>query len=47
MKKGVLVLLSVLGFTLSGWTQELVERIDVVGNDRITRDTVMYYLTSL
>ncbi len=45
MKK--LVLLSVLLFfplLLSG--QERVERIEIVGNERVTRETILYYLTS-
>ena len=30
---------------LCGFAQELIERIDIVGNDRVTRDTIMYYLS--
>jgi len=46
MKKGAFVLLAVLGIASAGLGQVLIERIDIVGNERITRDTVMYYLSS-
>ena len=31
---------------LLGFAQEMIERIDIVGNERVTRETVMYYLTA-
>lgn len=45
MKKIILVF-SLLGLTSFLWSQELIERIDIVGNDRVTRETILYYLSS-
>jgi len=45
MKKFVLSLIFFsLTLFLSG--QEIVEKIEIVGNDRVTRDTILYYLSS-
>jgi outer membrane protein insertion porin family len=45
MKKLVLALiLTILPISVFG--QELIERIDIVGNDRVTKETIMYYLSS-
>ncbi|MHB8053853.1 MAG: outer membrane protein assembly factor BamA [Candidatus Aminicenantales bacterium] len=45
MKKVVFFAL-MLAMPLWGLAQEMIERIDIVGNDRVTRDTIMYYLSS-
>lgn len=45
MKKGLFIAL-LLAMPLLGMAQEMIERIDIVGNDRVTRDTIMYYLSS-
>ena len=47
MKKIFLLLIAV-GFVLPAFVaaQEIVERIDVVGNDRITKETILYYLST-
>jgi outer membrane protein insertion porin family len=45
MKKFVLgVIFFCLPLFLSG--QEMVEKIEIVGNERVTRDTILYYLSS-
>jgi len=44
MKRTVFLALALL-IPLSGFAQELIERVDIVGNDRVTRDTIMYYLS--
>jgi len=46
MKKASFLVLVIVGIPLAGLAQELIERIDVVGNERITKETVMYYLSS-
>jgi outer membrane protein insertion porin family len=45
MKKLFLVLIGLL-LPLAAFGQEMIERIDIVGNERVTRDTIMYYLSS-
>jgi len=45
MKRAVFLALALLT-PLFGLAQELIERIDIVGNDRVTRDTIMYYLSA-
>jgi len=45
MKKVAFILL-LLTAPLAGLAQELVERIDIVGNDRITPDTIRYYIST-
>ncbi len=45
MKKLALALLAAL-IPLSAWGQEMIERIDIIGNDRVTKETIMYYLAS-
>ena len=44
MKK-LLFGLMLLSIPLLSFGQEMIERIDILGNDRVTRETVMYYLT--
>ena len=45
MKKLVLgLILSCLPLFLFG--QEIVEKIEIIGNERVTRDTILYYLSS-
>ncbi len=45
MRKLVLIALLTL-VPLVAAAQELIDRIDIVGNDRVTKDTIRYYLTS-
>jgi outer membrane protein insertion porin family len=45
MKKLWLVLFGLL-LPLAAFGQELIERIDIVGNERVTKETIMYYLSS-
>jgi outer membrane protein insertion porin family len=45
MKKILPVLLLVL-LPLAAIAQETVERIEIVGNDRVTKETVLYYLSA-
>ncbi|TET25346.1 MAG: outer membrane protein assembly factor BamA, partial [Candidatus Aminicenantes bacterium] len=45
MKKIVLVLLFAC-LPLSLFAQEIVEKIEILGNERITRETILYYLSS-
>jgi outer membrane protein insertion porin family len=45
MKKVAFFTLALL-IPLCGFAQELIERIDIVGNDRVTRETITYYLSS-
>lgn len=45
MRKLVFIALLMLA-PLGAAAQELVDRIDIVGNDRVTKDTIRYYLTS-
>jgi len=44
MKRAVFAVLALL-LPLSGFAQDMIERIDISGNDRVTRDTIMYYLS--
>lgn len=45
MKKAIFVL--VFSFLpLFAFGQEVIEKIEIVGNDRVTRDTILYYLSS-
>ncbi len=45
MKKLLPVLLLIL-LPLSALAQETVEKIEIVGNDRVTKETVLYYLSA-
>jgi outer membrane protein insertion porin family len=46
-KRFVLLLLAALtALPVLARAQELVERIDILGNERVTRETIMYYLTT-
>jgi outer membrane protein insertion porin family len=45
MKKVVLCLL-ILGLVPCLYGQEMVEKIEIVGNERVTRETVLYYISS-
>ena len=45
MKK-VIRLLFFLFLPLLLFGQEMIEKIEIVGNDHVTRDTVLYYLSS-
>jgi outer membrane protein insertion porin family len=45
MKKWIVGLFIILVPLLS-FGQEMIERIDIAGNERVNRDTVMYYLTA-
>jgi outer membrane protein insertion porin family len=45
MKRLILVLVLCF-FPLIGYGQDVVEKIEVVGNERVTRETIMYYLSS-
>ena len=45
MKKMLPLLLLAL-LPLAAFAQETVERIDIVGNDRVTKETVLYYLSA-
>jgi outer membrane protein insertion porin family len=45
MKKMLPVLLLAV-LPLAAFAQETVERIDIVGNDRVTKETVLYYLSA-
>jgi len=45
MKKLLLILLGML-LPLAAFGQEMIERIDIVGNERVTKETIMYYLSS-
>ncbi|MDD8026497.1 MAG: outer membrane protein assembly factor BamA [Acidobacteriota bacterium] len=45
MRKIFLALLLTL-VPLSALAQEVIDRIDIVGNERVTKDTIMYYLSS-
>lgn len=45
MKK-VILLLFILCFPLFLNGQETIERIEIIGNDRVTRETVLYYIQS-
>ncbi len=47
MKRAILVLVLVLAaFPALLPAQEILERIELVGNDRVTRETILYYLSS-
>jgi outer membrane protein insertion porin family len=45
MKKLWLILFGML-LPLAAFGQELIERIDIAGNERVTKETIMYYLSS-
>ncbi|MFO7865287.1 MAG: POTRA domain-containing protein, partial [Candidatus Aminicenantes bacterium] len=40
----VLILLVFIPFSLFG--QEVIEEIEIIGNDRVTKETIKYYLSS-
>ncbi|MCX7975366.1 MAG: outer membrane protein assembly factor BamA [Candidatus Aminicenantes bacterium] len=44
--KRLVLSLSLLILTSFLFSQELIERIDIIGNDRVTRETILYYLSS-
>ena len=47
MRKLCPVLLLLLALSpLGALAQEMIDRIDIVGNERVTKDTIMYYLAS-
>ncbi len=45
MKKGIVLLLLLLA-PLSVFGQDVLEKIEIIGNDRVTRETILYYLSS-
>ncbi|MHB8095854.1 MAG: POTRA domain-containing protein, partial [Candidatus Aminicenantales bacterium] len=45
MKKAVIGFFLVV-FPLILFGQETVEKIEIVGNDRVTKETILYYLTA-
>ncbi len=45
MKRIALIAIALL-MPLWASAQEMIERIDITGNERVTRDTILYYLTS-
>ncbi len=45
MKKLFPLLLMIL-LPLAAFGQEMIERIDIVGNDRVTKETVLYYISA-
>jgi outer membrane protein insertion porin family len=45
MKKWILALFFLL-VPLFAYCQEMIEKIDIIGNERVTRETVMYYLSA-
>ncbi len=46
MKKILPVLLLAALLPLSAFAQETVEKIEIVGNDRVTKETILYYLSA-
>jgi len=48
MKKLIIVFLVVLSLSWSPflWGQETVEKIEIIGNERVTEETILYYLSS-
>ncbi len=46
MKKILPALLLAFLFPTAAFAQETVERIDIVGNDRVTKETVLYYMSA-
>lgn len=46
MMRRLIVFLLLLSAPLSIFGQELLEKIEIVGNDRVTRETILYYLSS-
>ena len=46
MKKILPALLLAFLFPIAAFAQETVERIDIVGNDRVTKETVLYYMSA-
>ena len=45
MKKWILALFFLL-VPLFAYCQEMIEKIDIIGNERVTKETVMYYLSA-
>jgi len=45
MKKAYMIVLFLL-LPLSLYSQELIEKLEIVGNDRVTQETIMYYITA-
>jgi outer membrane protein insertion porin family len=43
--KNLLLAWILVGAASALWAQEIVERIDVVGNARVSRETILYYVT--
>ncbi len=46
MKKSIWVILAFLILPVVAAAQERIEKIEIVGNDRVTRETIVYYLSS-
>ena len=46
MMKKCIVFLLLLSAPLSVFGQDVLEKIEIVGNDRVTRETILYYLSS-
>ena len=44
--KRLIFLLVFVCLPLSLIGQEVIQRIEIVGNDRVTKETIMYYLSS-
>ena len=44
--KRLILAIFLVSLTLFLFGQEIVEKIDIVGNERVTRETILYYLTS-
>jgi len=42
----LVILISLVLFTGVAYAQEIIEKIEVIGNDRIAQDTIIYYLSS-
>lgn len=45
MKKTILVFISLL-LPLFLFGQEMIEKIEIIGNERVTRETILYYISS-
>ena len=45
MKKVMFAIIFIL-VPISLLSQEIVEKIEIVGNERITRETILYYISS-
>jgi outer membrane protein insertion porin family len=45
MRKSLLVFLAVLGLAPLLLAQDRIEKIEIIGNERVTRETIVYYLS--